>query len=327
MRQGVELVRRPAIGYARGREDRGDGVVVTEDDDDGGESTLWPRLVGWGLALAILALILGYLGWLHPAGDLLAVGRGHAVVAVLVLAIIASLMGMRMAAFLSILFALLAGTPVVLAMVFPGAPGTFTLYQKNMKYRNAALTELAADIRATDPFAVTLQEVSEPNRALLTDLADHWPHQLVCPFAAVGSTAVLSRLPPVEGATVCAPGLSAMQVVWNEAPVWIVSIHLHWPWPYGQPAQTRKLRPVLEGLEGPVLIGGDFNMVRWGQSVQGLARAARSVAAGPSTGSFLGFEPLLRLPIDHAFAPSGGRVEPRPALGSDHLGLLARLEP
>lgn len=302
-----------------------------EDDDDGEDSTLLPTLVGWGLALSILVVLLGFLGWLHPMGDLLAVGRGPAVAAVLVLAILASLLGMRLVAFWSILFALLAGTPVVLALVFPGAPGTFTLYQKNLKSRNAELAALAADIRATDPVAVTLQELSEPNRALLADLADRWPHQLVCPFAAVGATAVLSRLPPVEGGTVCAPGLSAMQVDWTDSqgvrPVWIVSIHLHWPWPFGQPAQARDLRAVLEGLAGSVLIGGDFNMVRWGHSVQGLAAAARVKAAGPSPGTYLGLAPLARLPIDHALAPAGGRVELRPALGSDHLGLLARLEP
>jgi endonuclease/exonuclease/phosphatase (EEP) superfamily protein YafD len=309
-------------------------VVVAErsspvdgPDDDEEDSLFWPTLVGWGLTLSILAVLGGFLGWLHPFGDLLAVGRAFAVAAVLILAIAASLFGMRMAAFWSILFALLAGTPVVLATVFPGAPGTFTLYQKNLKYRNDDLAALAADIRAAEPLAITLQEVSEPNLALLADLAEGWPHQLVCPFAAAGGTAVASRLPPVPGATVCADGLAAMQVMWNERPVWIVSIHLHWPWPYGQAAQARGLRPVLAGLEGSVLIGGDFNMVRWGNSVQGLAQAARTVAAGPAPGSYLGFEPLLRLPIDHTFAPAGGRVDLRPALGSDHLGLLARLEP
>ncbi len=172
---------------------------------------------------------------------------------------------------------------------------------------------------------LTLQELTEPNLALMADLADRWPHQLVCPFRAVGGPAVASRLPPVPGATLCAEGLAAMQVLQDERAVWIVSIHLHWPWPYGQAAQMRSLRHTLAGLEGPVLIGGDFNMVRWGHSVQSLARAARVTAAGPSAGSYLGLRPLLSLPIDHAFAPNGGRIDLRPALGSDHLGLLARL--
>ena len=295
--------------------------------DDEEESSLWPMLVGVGLTLSILAVVLGFLGWLHPAGDLIAVGRGHAVVAVLVLGIAASILGMRMAAFWAILFALVAGMPVVLAMVFPGAPGTFTLYQKNLRFDNARLDALAEDIRAADPLAITLQEVSEPNRALLAGLADRWPHQLLCPGGAVGGPAVLSRLPPVDNASLCAEGLAALQVMNGDRAVWIVSIHLHWPWPHGQAAHARDLRSVLAGMAGQVLIGGDFNMVRWGHSVQSLARAAGVIVAGPSAATFRRFGPLLELPIDHAMAPNGGRVQLRPALGSDHLGRVARLEP
>jgi endonuclease/exonuclease/phosphatase (EEP) superfamily protein YafD len=306
---------------------RGAGVRLEEEDEDPGESTLWPTLVGFGLTLSIIAVVLGFLGWLHPAGDLIAVGRGYAVAAVLVLGIAASLFGMRMAAFWSILFALVAGLPVVLATVFPGAPGTFTLYQKNLRFDNASLPALAEDIRAADPLVITLQEVSEPNRALLAGLADRWPHQFVCSATGVGGTAVASRLPVVEGATLCARGLAATQVIHDGQPVWVVSVHLSWPWPYGQAAHARELRGVLAGLEGPVLIGGDFNMVRWGHSVQALARVAGVIPAGPSSGTYLGFRVLPMLAIDHAFAPNGGRIEPRPALGSDHLGLLARLAP
>lgn len=303
----------------------------TEDDDDAEPSRLWPVLVATALVLAILLVLLGFLGWLHPMGDSLAVGRGLAVGAVLVLGIAASLLGMRVAAFWSILFALSAGAPVVLAQFWPGPSGQIAVYQKNMKFSNYDLPGLEADIRAADPLALTLQEVSEPNLALLDALQDRLPHQHVCPFAAVGGTAVASRLPPVPGGTVCAPGLAAMQVVWTgpqgEVPLWIVSVHLHWPWPYSQADHAAVLRPVLAGLDGAVLMAGDFNMVRWGVSVQGLAAAARAIPAGPSPGTFLGFAPILRLPIDHAFAPSGGRIEPRGVHGSDHLGLLAWLEP
>lgn len=306
-------------------------MTSTDDELDDEPSRFWPILVASALVLAILLVLAGFLGRVHPMGDSLAVGRGLAVGAVLVLGIAASLLGMRVAAFWSILFALGAGTPVVLAQLLPGPPGQIAVYQKNLKFKNFDLPGLEADIRAADPAAVTLQEVSEPNLALLDALKDRLPYQLVCPFAAVGGTAVASRLTPVPGATVCAPGLSAMQVIWpgaqGDVPVWIVSVHLHWPWPYSQADHAARLRPVLVGLQGPVLLAGDFNMVRWGASVKGLAAAARAIPAGPSPGTYLGFEPFLRLPIDHAFAPSGGRIELRGVHGSDHLGLLAWLEP
>ncbi len=299
-----------------------------DDDDDGG---IMAELVGLGLVLAIILVFLGYLGGFFAFGDSFAVGRGPAVAAVLILAIAASFYVMRVAAFWSILFALYAGAPVVMATLWPGPAGEFTLYQKNLRFDNHHLTDLVADIRAANPYAVTLQEVSEPNLALLAALSDSLPHQLVCPFETVGGTAIATRLPQVPGATVCAKGLAAMQVVWKETqrevPVWIVSVHLHWPWPYEQAEQAMALREVLAGLEGPVIMAGDFNMVSWGASVRGLAQASRTVAAGPSSGSYIAFDPVFRLPIDHAFGPNGGRISLRPDLGSDHLGLFVRLQP
>lgn len=302
---------------------------MDEDDDEGG---LLAEFVGLGLIFAVILVLLGFLGGLFAFSDSLAVGRGYAVAAVLVLAIASSFLGMRVAAFWSILFALAAGAPVVLATLWPGPPGEFTLYQKNLRFDNADLAALEADIRAADPLAVTLQEVSGPNLALLTALADPLPHQLVCPFSAVGGTAVATRLPPVPGATICAPGLAAMQVMVTETqrkvPVWIVSIHLHWPWPRGeQSEQAAALSEVLAGLDGSVIMAGDFNMVRWGASVRSLARATGTAPAGPSPGTYTGFDPILRLPIDHAFGPNGGRITLRPALGSDHLGLFVELQP
>jgi endonuclease/exonuclease/phosphatase (EEP) superfamily protein YafD len=302
---------------------------IDEDDDEGG---LLAEFVGLGLIFAVLLVLLGFLGWVFAFGDSLAVGRGYAVAAVLVLAIASSFLGMRIAAFWSILFALAAGGPVVLATLWSGPPGEFTLYQKNLRFDNAELATLEADIRATDPLAVTLQEVSDPNLALLSALADRLPHQHVCPFSAVGGTAVATRLPPVPGATICAPGLAAMQVMVTETqrkfPVWIVSIHLEWPWPRGdQSEQAVALTEVLAELDGAVIMAGDFNMVRWGASVRSLARASGTAPAGPSPGTYTGFDPILRLPIDHAFGPNGGRITLRPALGSDHLGLFVELQP
>ena len=138
---------------------------------------------------------------------------------------------------------------------------------------------------------------------------------------------MLTRLPVVQGSETCADGLAALQVQLEDRAVWVVSVHLSWPWPYDQQAQVDALVPVLAGLEGSVLMAGDFNMVGWGHAVKRLARAMGGLQAGPTGGSYLGFAPVLRLPIDHAFAPNGGRITFRPALGSDHLGLFAELEP
>jgi endonuclease/exonuclease/phosphatase (EEP) superfamily protein YafD len=327
--KGGEAVNGPSQQQRRWPEAQREQSVTSTDEEDDDDISVWPFLVGTGLTLAILLVLLGFLGWLHPMGDSLAVGRSLAVGAVLVLAIAASMLGMRVAAFWSILFALLAGAPVFLATLLPGPSGALVLYQKNLRFDNAELAAVEADIRQSGAVALTLQEVSEPNKALLAALADRFPHQQVCTFGPAGGVAVATALPPVPGAVVCAPGLAAMQVMvpdsQGQTPVWIVSVHLHWPWPNDQQKQVAGLLPVLEGLEGSVVMAGDFNMVRWAHSVRQMAAAARAVPAGPSNGTFLGFAPVLRLPIDHVFSSAGGRLDLRPALGSDHLGLLARL--
>ena len=288
------------------------------------------KLVRVGLAvligLCVLALALGYTGGVLAAGDSLAIGRGPAAVVLAVLAGLGLLVGlMRWIALGALVVAVATGGPVAMAYVWQGPPGTFTLYQKNMYYLNADFSGLEADIRAAAPLALTLQEVSPPNLALLDALQDILPHRLHCPDQGRGAT-VATALTPVPGGEVCAPGLAALQVEREGTTLWIVSVHLYWPWPYRQADHTAALLPILEGLEGPVVMAGDFNMVRWGASVQSLAAAARVRPVGATAGTYLGFAPWLRLPIDHAFAPGGGRVAYREGFGSDHLGLLAELE-
>jgi endonuclease/exonuclease/phosphatase (EEP) superfamily protein YafD len=306
------------VGFTAGR-------AGMEDDNK-----VWQQVVGIALGLSVLALASGYLGFLHPLGDSLSVGRGVAAAAVLILAVFASFLGLRMAAFVSMLLALLTGAQVTLAYTWPGLPGRYTVYQKNMLFRNAELAALEADIRAADPMIVTLQEVLPANQPFLDGLKDAFPHQLLCPGAAVGGPAILTRLTPVPGTEVCAPGLAAMQVVAGPADdqdrFWLVSVHLHWPWPYGQAQHVERLLPILDKFQGPAIMAGDFNMVRWGSSVTRLAEILGVRSAGPTAGSYVGLSSVFALPIDHVFATQGGRVSLRPAAGSDHLGLLAGVE-
>lgn len=296
-------------------------------DDD---NKVWQQVIGGALGLAVLALVAGYLGFLHPFGDSMSVGRGLAALAVLILAVFASFAGLRMAAFVSMLLALLTGGQVLLAHTWPGLTGRYTIYQKNILFRNAELPALEADIRAADPMIVTLQEVLPANQSFLDGLKDAFPHQLLCPGAAVGGPAILTRLTPVPGTEVCGPGLAAMQVVAgpadNQDRFWVVSVHLHWPWPYGQAEHVDRLLPILDQLQGPAIMAGDFNMVRWANSVTRLAEILGVRPAGPTMGSYVGLSSVFQLPIDHVFATQGGRVSARPAAGSDHLGLLAGVE-
>ncbi|WP_309667388.1 endonuclease/exonuclease/phosphatase family protein [Tabrizicola sp.] len=273
----------------------------------------------------MLCLAAGYLGWLHPAGDSFAVFRAQGAMALALVAGLGFLAQARRMAAVLLVVAALAGGPVLLAYQIEGEAGALVLYQKNMLFRNSDLAGLEADIRAMAPEVLTLQEVSKANLALLASVSDLLPHQMFCPFAAVGGTAVATRLTPVPGSEICAKGLAAMQVEGPQGRLWLVSIHLHWPWPYRQAAQLETLVPLIAGLDGPMVIAGDFNMVRWSTALGGVRTAGRVRNAGPARGTYPQFGPLLVLPIDHVLAPGGGSIELRPLLGSDHRGLVGRL--
>ena len=264
----------------------------------------------------------GYLGALHPAGDSLAVAR-------LPLAVIFAL---------SVIWTdwsgparwVISAAPItglahlaLLSMV-TGAPGPVTLYQKNLLFKNAETAGLVADIRAAAPDLVFLQEVSPSNRAALAEMQDLLPHQLVCDFTSWASVAVLSRWPQA-GEGVCVPGLAALPVETPDGPGWAVSLHLHWPWPYQQPEHLESLAPILAGLEGPVYVGGDFNMVPWGWSVRRVAALTRTQRAGAVRRTVV--KRGVPLSIDHVLSPEGGRIETRPRLGSDHWGVLGQVRP
>lgn len=284
------------------------------------------RLAAALTLLSALPVLGGYLGGLHPMGDSLAVFRAQGAVLLALLSLFALVLRAATAGRLGLLLAAVAGLPLLWAYWGPEPAGAgLRLYQKNMLFRNGDLAGLEADIRAASPDVLTLQEVSEPNRALLQAVADVLPHQLGCPFAAVGGPAVATRLTPVPGRGVCGPGLAAMQVQGPGGPLWLVSVHLHWPWPQGQAAQVADLLPLLRAMDGPVLMAGDFNMVGWSHALATLRAATRTVESGPAQDTYTGFAPWLVLPIDHVMSPGGGRLELRPGLGSDHLGLLADL--
>jgi endonuclease/exonuclease/phosphatase (EEP) superfamily protein YafD len=276
-------------------------------------------------------LLASYLGMVHGLGDSLAVVRpGLAAVAVLLGGLLAAA-GRRLAGLVVGVAGLVAAAPIVgSSLPTPAGEGAaYRVYQKNLSFRLADPAPLIADIVGHAPDLVTLQEVTDRTRAVMTGLADTLPTQHWCPFAAVGGVAVLSRWPLIAGTTRCADGdgLAAMQVAAPEGPLWIVSMHLHWPFPYRQSEQLARLLPMLASLDGPTVIGGDFNMVPWSYTLQAIAQATGTERAGSITYSLPMAGGWLTLPIDHVLVPRGRAATHAlrlPLLGSDHHGVLAR---
>ena len=279
---------------------------------------------GWLVAALCGAVLLaGFGGALHPALDSLALLRIPAAIGCLVFTLALA----RPRALVLLAAGLSASVLIVLgaARIMAGPEGLgIRVYQKNLWAGNVASRALVADIRQSGADLVMLQEVSDRNFPLLALLEDDYPHQHFCRFSAWSGMAVLSRFPAIgEGICSDGRGMAGLRVEGPDGPFWALSIHLHWPWPHGQARQVERLLPQLQALDGPVIIGGDFNMVPWGQSVRSIAAATGTGRVGQRLPTIFPYG--APLPIDMVYAPTPGRIDRRPQFGSDHYGVVARL--
>lgn len=275
------------------------------------------------IGLCLGGLVFSYLGAVHPAGDVAAIG-----------APVLGLFGLITALFLrgrlgracSAIFLIWLGQHAWALFAPTGPAGAFVIYQKNLWAGNADLEPLVKDILASNADVITLQEVSSENAHLLDLLARHYPYQHRChPNRLIGE-AVLSRHPSLPGSQICGKprGFAAMRVHTGSGPVWVGSLHLTRPFPHNQAERLRDLDPSLARMAGPVVIGADLNMfpaTRVSRRVSQLAGARELRPLRPTL--WLRSLPMV---IDHVYA-SSGTVERRPLLGSDHYGLLGRVMP
>ncbi|MGB0959277.1 MAG: endonuclease/exonuclease/phosphatase family protein [Halocynthiibacter sp.] len=276
--------------------------------------------------LAGLWLCLSYFGGVHPLADSLAVFR-PVMAGILVFAGCLELLGRKWMGLGMVALAAFAFLPRD-GGEMPATP-THVHYQKNLLFLMTNPSRIVDDIAETGAQSISFQEVSKYNGSILERLKPEFPSQHFCNFATVGGTAVLSKYPVIEGTQTCADrdGLAAMQVQTKTGPVWIVSIHLHWPYPYGQAAQVTRLIPILEGLKGAKIIGGDFNAVPHTHAISALADAANARWISGGGHSFRLPKIKMGVRIDHVLISDAftGATRTRKRLGSDHKGVAAYL--
>lgn len=283
------------------------------------------------LILALIAplLLLGSAGGaLHPIGDSLAVFRFHiALVALFSAYVLFRLFYPRLALVIVVLSLAASGAIVNSYRSHHMHNLDYVLYQKNLSFRLENPQPVISDIQFLNPHFITLQEVTQRNQLVLKGLETSHPTQLHCKFGRVGGVALASRFPAVKDSAFCSEkkGLAAIQVTTPDGPVWLVSIHLHWPFPFHQASHVQNLLPELSALTGPVVLAGDFNMVPWSYTMTQIETATRTTRVGKTNGTFL-LEGMIMIPIDHVLAPSNcaGENSTLDLLGSDHHGVLAR---
>lgn len=284
-------------------------------------------------ALLMGLVIFGFTGWYFAAGDSIALLRPQVGMLLIVFAAILLIARAWGFALVSLAFASVAVGSVAAGLI-PSPDECkdrcLTLYQKNLMSQAWPRYPLADDIILSNADIVTLQEVSSHNQEYMRNLFEHYPTSAICEFRPEQSVAILTALPVVEGSEFCllGAGLVGLQLTTPDGQkVWVVSVHLNWPYPYDQFEQSKRIAERIEQLQGPVLIAGDFNMVPWGGSVRriGLAADNRVFGAVLNTHNFGSW--MMPMPIDSLLVPKGttGTAELRPFMGSDHLGIKARI--
>lgn len=290
------------------------------------------RAVQLGMLPLIAAQLVGMAQALHPFFDSLGHFRMH-LAALLALGVFVSLhvrsFRIAGAAVFVLGASLLMMQPALGLARSPGLEGKapdVTLVQFNTLFRNPSPGAIVDQVLAAQADAVTLEEVSGNTRVIMDLLKPDYPHQVYCPFAAVGGEAVLLRTPIL--AQGCGEGIAWARTTIGGREMTIASIHLYWPWPHDQPNQITRLEPLLRGLSAPVIAGGDFNAAPWSHAVARIAEMTGTTPAGGLRLSLMmGPWPSPMLPIDHVLMPEGAGTEVRlvPPAGSDHLPVIARI--
>jgi endonuclease/exonuclease/phosphatase (EEP) superfamily protein YafD len=205
------------------------------------------------------------------------------------------------------------------------------LVQFNSLFNNPTADVSLKWILSQKPDFVTLQEVSSNTLAIYEGLATELPHGVFCKFATVGGVAVRSRYPLTASDCKAGQGFAWVQANVNGKSLSIASLHLHWPYPYGQWKQLANLSASFKAVPRPVVLAGDFNAAPWSAAVKTVAadtdtRVAPGLRFTLKMGA-AGIGPIPFLPIDHVLLPDTASlqmIDKGPSIGSDHLPLLVR---
>ncbi|MEP2891149.1 endonuclease/exonuclease/phosphatase family protein [Tateyamaria sp.] len=269
--------------------------------------------------LATFGVLYGFAGVLHRSADTVGMLRPVFAVAILIGALATRRIGLRL--YLGV-FGLLALISVLLFLLPQAAGSDLRLYSKNLTAGNDQISALQSDIEAANVDVVLLQELSSSTAELSTALSATFPHQHVCKFSESLAMAVFSRHPfAQDGVCSSERALAAAQITKDGQPVWVVSTHIPWPYPYENETAEIATEDLLRTLDGPIVVAGDFNTFPWSGRFERIRFITKTKIAGP-TRPTLTFK-HVPLPLDHVLAPNGGSVELRPLLGSDHRGLVA----
>ena len=202
---------------------------------------------------------------------------------------------------------------------------------------NDALEHVESFLRHESPDIAVLQEVRPKALPWLDRVKDVYPYQVHCAHQLHCGLALLSKF-PVADPRWSDRTKSSPPMVWGRVyipkqdgviPVTVIGTHFAWALPNrGQFQNKESLKAVMNGVDGEVVVLGDFNATPWSHVVSDLAAGTdtklvhRFLPTWPATG------PAPQFPIDLMFVSRGiGRVNVArgDVFGSDHRPIIAEL--
>jgi endonuclease/exonuclease/phosphatase (EEP) superfamily protein YafD len=282
-----------------------------------------------------LVVLLGFLNTIHPFFDSLAHFRVHFLIILASLLILLFFM-LRSKMRYIIAFIILSIFVYLYTLIqrFDSIPsvvvkGHITMMQFNLRFDNKHIDKLKTYLSKESSIDVaTFQEVTHAHKAKLEELRDKYPYQAYCEFATVGGEMILSKYPFTgNGGCVKGQGLVWREIDAGNKKFSLVSLHLHWPYPYDQYNQITTLSKELEKIKGSIIVAGDFNAAPWSHAVDRIAKASQSRVISGIRWSIKVDTPIapVWLPIDHILSSGfiSEQITTGKDLGSDHLPILS----
>lgn len=312
--------------------------------------------------ISTLPLLAGLFSSWHPLLDSLSDIRVPLAFLTLLLSLPLLFTRQRKAGFSAIVFAIMmitlgdmnSGVPPKAA----ASPGRiYKLLQINLRYDNAAHSKLLDAIVREKPDIVIFQEASSNWLATLKEsgysLSGCMPKD-----DPIGATGILlsgtfsSHFSPLSSQTAACHKASTTRGYVFALPLSndadgglslnLLSVHLSWPWPFGQDRQLTDLENGVlnqhldrHDMRRATVIAGDFNAVTWSHAVkriEAMTDTTHISKIGPSWLSYRfpdQFRKYLGLPIDQILVSKNIRVisvKRLQSIGSDHLPVMVEFQ-
>lgn len=290
----------------------------------------------------ILFIIFGYFSYIHPLFDSFSHFRIQLFFMLIFLILLLIFMHKNkyryiyiISLFIASIYLYFLNKPFVFIHNKTKISKTFTHMQFNLNFRNTELDNVVNFIEKNTPDIITLQEVTKDHQYTLEKLKNSlYPYQKYCDFyPVVGAVAILSQYPLVDNSSMClkGKGLLTTKVKIDKDIITVVSLHLHWPFPYDQYKQYDILENIFEELTPPVLIAGDFNAAPWSHIVNKISMSSNTkvvngVRWSLDIGKLFPTLSIMKLPIDHVLLSEDiftTYIHSEDYLGSDHFPIMS----